>query len=234
MSTSMVLCENLIFIRRSSFHSHTHGLSLPQFTDSTRGTRRRRPLGLVHSTRPRRSWWQKFFDDDGNWLGLKDGDMVDLEESSSEEEDLSETQKFEAWKRRAEAILELREAQEDIRNQEGRRWEDWLVEGSTDSHSDSDWVAGSHTGDEGGDGGDLGGIIPDKGFVKSVRDLVLGREDDELLYEDRVFRYASFNSVCAFYIFICKFWFTFETYNLKIANLFLFCCCRLNFWLCCW
>lgn len=190
----MVLCENLIFIRRSSFHSHTHGLSLPQFTDSTRGTRRRRPLGLVHSTRPRRSWWQKFFDDDGNWLGLKDGDMVDLEESSSEEEDLSETQKFEAWKRRAEAILELREAQEDIRNQEGRRWEDWLVEGSTDSHSDSDWVAGSHTGDEGGDGGDLGGIIPDKGFVKSVRDLVLGREDDELLYEDRVFRYASFNS----------------------------------------
>ena len=131
--------------------------------------------------------------------------MVDLEESSSEEEDLSETQKFEAWKRRAEAILELREAQEDIRNQEGRRWEDWLVEGSTDSHSDSDWVAGSHTGDEGGDGGDLGGIIPDKGFVKSVRDLVLGREDDELLYEDRVFRYASFNSVCAFYIFICKF-----------------------------
>ncbi|KAJ9689166.1 hypothetical protein PVL29_014696 [Vitis rotundifolia] len=177
MSTSMVLCENLIFFRRSSFHSHTHGLSLPQFIDSTRGTRRRsrrRLLGLVHSTRPRRSWWQKFFDDDGNWLGLKDGDMVDLEESSSEEEDLSETQKFEAWKRRAEAILELREAQEDMRNQEGRRWEDWLVEGSTDSHSDSDWVAGS--------------------FVESVRDLVLGREDDELLYEDRVFRYASFNS----------------------------------------
>lgn len=130
--------------------------------------------------------------------------MVDLEESSSEEEDLSEAEKFEAWKSRAEAILELREAQEDIRNQESRRWEDWLVEGSPDSHSDSDWVAGREIGDEGGDGGGFGGIIPDKGFVESVRDLVLGREEDDLLYEDRVFRYASFNSVCAFYIFICK------------------------------
>lgn len=132
--------------------------------------------------------------------------MLDLEESSSEEEDLSDEEKFEAWKRRAEAILELREAQEDIRNQESRKWEDWLVEGSADSHSDSEWVGGSYTGDGGGNGGGFGGIISDKGFVDSVRDLVLGREDDDdLLYEDRVFRYASFNSVRSFYFFICKF-----------------------------
>ncbi|KAI6693785.1 hypothetical protein NL676_021495 [Syzygium grande] len=36
--------------------------------------------------------------------------------------------KFEAWKRRAEAIVEPREAQQDSRNEESRMWEDWLVD----------------------------------------------------------------------------------------------------------
>jgi hypothetical protein len=42
-------------------------------------------------------------------------------------------------------------------------------------------------------------LVPEKGFVESVRDLVFGREEEDLLYEDRVFRYASLNSVSEFH-----------------------------------
>ncbi|PPD90730.1 hypothetical protein GOBAR_DD12347 [Gossypium barbadense] len=52
------------------------------------------------------------------------GDMLS---DSEEDEELLGGGKFEAWKRRAEAIIELREAQEDMRNEESRRWEDWIV-----------------------------------------------------------------------------------------------------------
>ncbi|GFZ21621.1 CemA-like proton extrusion protein-like protein [Actinidia rufa] len=74
----------------------------------------------------KRSWWKKFFfNDEGNWLGLKDDDILEGEEfDGSSGQELSEGEKFEAWKRRAEAIIELREAQADLRNQENCRWED--------------------------------------------------------------------------------------------------------------
>ena len=67
------------------------------------------------------SWWQNFFfNDDGNWLGLRDDDMAEAEAEAEGEgertQELSEGDKFEAWKRRAEAIVELREAQEDRSN----------------------------------------------------------------------------------------------------------------------
>lgn len=144
----------------------------------------------------KRSWWKKFFfDDDGNWLGLKDEDMIAEEESVVDDDELSESEKFEAWRRRAEAIVELREAQEDMRNEENRRWEDWIVE---DPHS-STWVQepsndGMGQSDE-DFREDLADLIPGKGFTKSLSNFVLGNEDDDMLYEDRVFQYASFNSV---------------------------------------
>ena len=57
----------------------------------------------------RRSWWQRFFfddNDDGNWLGLREEDIVD---------EMSDEEKLETWKkRRAEVIVELREVQEEI------------------------------------------------------------------------------------------------------------------------
>lgn len=212
MSTSLVLCDNLIFINqnpcRKSLSLHTSSKFLLQLS-----SKRRRFCGFVpnakknsksHSKR-RRSWWQRFFfDDDGNWLGLKDDDMLEAEteaellESSSDEE-LSEGEKFEAWKRRAEAIVELREAQEEMLNEESRRWEDWIVD-------DNDHVNGSWWGQEvdgnRGTGGSMEDVrsdptdlIAEKGFVESVRDLVLGREEEDMLYEDRIFQYASLNSV---------------------------------------
>ncbi|WCJ34656.1 CemA-like proton extrusion protein-related [Euphorbia peplus] len=122
-------------------------------------------------------------------------------ESSSDEEELSEEQKFQAWKSRAEAIVELREAQEDMLNEESRRWEDWIVD-DVNRHSmdGSSWSQGSDgNGAIGGSGNDdvlsdPSDLVPEKGFVESVRDLVLGKEEDDLLYEDRIFRYASLNS----------------------------------------
>ncbi|GFZ09172.1 CemA-like proton extrusion protein-like protein [Actinidia rufa] len=126
----------------------------------------------------KRSWWKKFFfDDEGNWLGLKDEDILEEEESEgSSEEEVSEGEKFEAWKRRAEAIIELREAQADLRNQENRRWEDWLVDETNDVNSsswDQDWNdrPGKSREDALENPSEL---IPERGLVKSLRDFSLG------------------------------------------------------------
>ncbi|KAL0374659.1 UNVERIFIED_CONTAM: Chloroplast envelope membrane protein [Sesamum radiatum] len=204
MSTSMVLCQNLVLSKKSSsdnsFSSCNASCAVVQLCCG-----RRKSLGLVPNAKKRhskrRSWWQRFFfDEEGNWLGLRDEDMLDAFESeeSSGDDELSENEKFEAWKRRAEAIVELREAQEDVKNEESRRWEDWLVDETTDDVGNgASWFENSN-GSVGKPGYDVGEEITElfsgRGLVKSVRDLVLGREEDDILYEDRVFRYASFNS----------------------------------------
>ncbi|PSR85189.1 Kinesin-like protein [Actinidia chinensis var. chinensis] len=150
----------------------------------------------------KRSWWKKFFfDDEGNWLGLKDDDILEGEEfDGSSEQELSEGEKFEAWKRRAEAIIELREAQADLRNQENCRWEDWLVDETNDVNSSS-WENDRHGKSREDAQEDPSELILERGLVKSLRDLVLGTEDEDMLYEDRVFRYASINSVTSFALF---------------------------------
>ncbi|KAL0308349.1 UNVERIFIED_CONTAM: Chloroplast envelope membrane protein [Sesamum radiatum] len=204
MSTSMVLCQNLVLPKKSSsdnsFSSCNASYAVVQLCCG-----RRKSLGLIPNAKKRhskrRSWWQRFFfDEEGNWLGLKDEDMLDALESeaNSSDDELSENEKFEAWKRRAETIVELREAQEDVKNEESRRWEDWLVDETTDDVGNgASWFENSN-GSVGKPGNDVGEEITElfsgRGLVKSVRDLVLGREEDDILYEDRVFRYASFNS----------------------------------------
>uniref|UniRef100_A0A803ND94 Uncharacterized protein n=1 Tax=Chenopodium quinoa TaxID=63459 RepID=A0A803ND94_CHEQI len=72
--------------------------------------------------------------EDGNWLGLREEDLEEFEEESKIEvegsdkgERDSEKEKFEAWKNQAEALIELREAQEGIKNEENRNWDYWLV-----------------------------------------------------------------------------------------------------------
>ncbi|KAL5769084.1 hypothetical protein ACOSP7_015641 [Xanthoceras sorbifolium] len=205
MSTSIVLCDNLIFINQNQCRNSLSLHNSASFSIQLSGKKQRfggfipnakKNNGNNHS-KSKRSWWQRFFlDEDGNWFGLKDNDMIEEESDSSTDEELSENEKFEAWKRRAEAIVELREAQEDMRNEESRRWEDWIVDdhgnGSYSSWS-QDWDSGTG---EGKDDmlSDPSDLLPEKGLVESVRDLVLGREDNDILYEDRVFQYASLNS----------------------------------------
>ncbi|KAK9232746.1 hypothetical protein WN943_022994 [Citrus x changshan-huyou] len=204
MSTSMVLCDNLLFIdqnnkcrTRSSLFVHNSSSCLIQFSG-----KKQRLCGFIPNAKKgsgnkyskgKRSWWQRFFlDDDGNWFGLKDNDLIEEENDISSDGELSENEKFEAWKRRAEAIVELREAQQDMRNEENRRWEDWIMDDNHGNGADSSWSQDFGNGIW--EGNDLSELFPERGLVESVRDLVLGTEENDILYEDRVFRYASTNS----------------------------------------
>ncbi|KAF3634702.1 putative RNA pseudouridine synthase 3, mitochondrial-like isoform X1 [Capsicum annuum] len=178
-----------IFVHKNSITEVGFSWGRRKFYGSTPNAKKKK-----HSKK--KSWWRKFFlEDDGNWLGLKDEDMLDGLESEglgSDDDELSENEKFEAWKRRAEAIMELREAQAGIKNDENKRWEDWLVDGTVDFGNGSSWVQGDSEDSMQEDPSDL---IPGRGLVKSVRDMVLGKEEDDMLYEDRIFQYASFNSL---------------------------------------
>ena len=94
-------------------------------------------------------------------------------------QELSEGDKFEAWKRRAEAIVELREAQEDRRNQDYRKWEDWLLDGDGDGNgkdNTSSWEQGMKDYRE-NVRADSGDVPVEKGFVESARYLIFGRGD---------------------------------------------------------
>ncbi|KAI4353003.1 hypothetical protein L6164_007202 [Bauhinia variegata] len=117
-----------------------------------------------------------------------------LEGELESERELSEAEKFESWRQRAEAIIEIREAQEDTRNEGGRRWEDWLLD-STNKDSTSSWSPDWDKGIKESEDKVRVESADDKGLVESVRYLIFGREDDDdMLYEDRVFHYASLNS----------------------------------------
>lgn len=146
--------------------------------------------------------WQKFFsdDDDKSWFSWSAEDVLGVDGLGEEEHDenVPKDERIEAWKSRAEAIVELREAQEEARNEENRAWEDWLGEdASGDSHASS-WDQGL-----GGGGAeppievsdDPEVLMREKGIVEVIKDTI-AENDAELLFEDRVFRYASGRSVC--------------------------------------
>ncbi|KAJ0984125.1 hypothetical protein J5N97_002481 [Dioscorea zingiberensis] len=137
-----------------------------------------------------RPWWQRLFSDDHDWV---DWGADDVEESADAED---EDAKFLAWKKRAEAISELREAQEDARNAEGREWEDWLEPVSSASsppEQDWDWSGGTESSSQ-MSGDDPEDFRSDNSLVGAIKGFILGRDDDELLFEDRVFRFASRSS----------------------------------------
>ncbi|XP_028770159.1 chloroplast envelope membrane protein [Neltuma alba] len=201
MSTSIVLGDNLMFFKQKAVLNSMFLHDSSKFVIQLSG-KRSRLSGFVsnaekHNHSRKSSWWKKFFfDDDGNWLGLKDDDMVESESDISGTETISEGEKFEAWKRRAEAIIEIREAQEDRSNEEQRRWGDWLLDETNQDNSSSwsqDWGNETKESEE-KVLDDSNVVVPEKGLVESLRYMIFGGEDDDLLYEDRVFQYASSNS----------------------------------------
>lgn len=209
MSNSTFLSKILMFsnqsMSRESLNRHKSLYIVVQLSSGRRRIRGLTPHAKKNSHSGNKSWWQKFFfQDGGNWLGKEDEDMVEGEAFySSSEDELSEGEKFEEWKRRAEAIMELREAQEDMRNEENRSWEDWVVDETNDaSSSSSSWDGGDwndrHEKWREDVRADPSQMIPRRGLVEYVRDFVEGSEDEDMLYEDRVFRYASINSVSSF------------------------------------
>lgn len=209
MSSSLVLCHCLSFTSQHSVLASSSPTSLGynRFQSiSLWGERRKKLWRFVPSAekeeshtgnnKRRRSWWQRFFfDDDGNWLGLRDDEIVDETDELEKDDEMSDEEKFETWKRRAEAIVELREGQEEIGDNSvgdvSKKWEDWIVD-SDDSLVES-WSRGGDEGSE--DRSELDELtVPERGLVKMVRDMVLGVEEEDILYEDRVFRYASSKS----------------------------------------
>ncbi|CAD6209180.1 unnamed protein product [Miscanthus lutarioriparius] len=172
---------------------------------SSRRARRRHAAVFAKTRRRRRRpsewqrpWWRTFFadwnEDEESLAGFREDD--ELLEAIGADQELSENEKFEEWRRKAEAIVELREAQQDAMNTEARSWEDWTSGGGAGGASAN-----------GGGGGDWGGeaslldeitddpaeIVWDKGVIEAFRDTV---DDDyeDMLFEDRVFMYASTNS----------------------------------------
>ncbi|XP_010438087.1 PREDICTED: chloroplast envelope membrane protein [Camelina sativa] len=215
MSSSMVLCHCLSFNSQNPLPESYLRYKSCEPISLWGNKRRKRFWRFVPSAeknnnnshtgnnKRRRSWWQRFFfDDEGNWLGLRDDEIVDEASEVAKDDEMSDEEKFETWKRRAEAIVELREGQEEIvgnddvvngSNVSKKKWEDWIVD-SDDTLVES-WTRDS-AGSEGIDDNlELDELrIPDGGLVKMVRDMVLGAEEEDILYEDRVFRYASSKS----------------------------------------
>ncbi|KAF7095826.1 hypothetical protein CFC21_097895 [Triticum aestivum] len=136
-------------------------------------------------------WWKAWFsdwnDEEESLAGWREDD--ELLQQVVSNEDLSEDDKFQTWKSKAEAIVDLREAQQGAENAEGRSWEDWIGWGSTSG--DGDWGGGGSLSDQITD--DPTEIVRDKGIAEAFRDS--NDEDyNDMLFEDRVFLYASTKS----------------------------------------
>jgi hypothetical protein len=120
---------------------------------------------------------------------LAGGRMMICEEIGNYNE-MMENEKFETWKRKAEAIVELREAQQDAVNAEERSWEDWITGASTSRGGD--WGGDVSVSDQISD--NPAEIVKDKSFIESFRDST-DEDYEDMLFEDQVFIYASTNSV---------------------------------------
>ncbi|CAN6306826.1 unnamed protein product [Urochloa humidicola] len=141
-----------------------------------------------------RPWWKTLFsiwNDDEESLGAWRVDDELFEEIAGDQE-LSENEKFETWRRKAEAIVELREAQQDAMNAEERSWEDWISGAITSGGGGGgDWDVDVGVLDQITD--DPAEIVKDKSVIEVFRDLT-DEDYDDMLFEDRVFMYASTNS----------------------------------------
>ncbi|WVZ55116.1 hypothetical protein U9M48_005819 [Paspalum notatum var. saurae] len=150
--------------------------------------RRRRPM----PRKWQRPWWKTFFTDwnadDESLAAWREEDEL-FEEIGSDQQ-LSENEKFETWKRKAEAIVELRQAQQDAMDAEERSWEDWIGGGT--SSGGGDWGGEVSLSDQITD--DPAEIVRDKSVIEVFRGSI-DEDYDDMLFEDRVFMYASANSL---------------------------------------
>uniref|UniRef100_A0A1D1YPU7 Chloroplast envelope membrane protein n=1 Tax=Anthurium amnicola TaxID=1678845 RepID=A0A1D1YPU7_9ARAE len=205
MSTSVILSDSFAHLGRVAGKRDplSRDSAIPMLLPTA--LKRKQHLKLVPSAKGsggsrKRSWWQKLFSDDDadSWFSVSESDLLqDIQDINQDSDGKpSEEEKFEAWRKRAEAITDLREAQEDARNSDSRVWEDWLVHNSPGDNASS-W------GQEWDDGVQKNGAEisddPDKpvsgdGFVGAIKDLILRNSDLDMLFEDRVFQYASTSS----------------------------------------
>ncbi|KAJ1299170.1 hypothetical protein BS78_01G511500 [Paspalum vaginatum] len=166
-------------------------------SDSQRRRRAKRLVVVFAKKRRRqprkwqRPWWKTFFADwnaDDESLAAWREEDESFEEIGSDQQ-LSENEKFETWKRKAEAIVELREVQQDAMNAEERSWEDWIGGGSLSGGGG--WAGEVSLSDQITD--DPAEIVRDKSVIEVFRGSI-DEDYDDMLFEDRVFMYASTNS----------------------------------------
>lgn len=166
---------------------------------SRRRARRRHAVVFAKRRRRRlskwqRPWWKTFFsdwnEDDESLAGWREEDEL-LEEIGANQE-LSDNEKFKVWRSKAEAIVEMREAQQDAMNAEERSWEDWISGGGTSgTGGGGDWNREDSLLDQITD--DPSEIVRDKSIIRIFRDSI-NEDYEDMLFEDRVFMYASTNS----------------------------------------
>lgn len=171
---------------------------------SRRRARRRHAVVFAKRRRRRlskwqRPWWKTFFsdwnEDDESLAGWREEDEL-LEEIGANQE-LSDNEKFKVWRSKAEAIVEMREAQQDAMNAEERSWEDWISGGGTSgTGGGGDWNREDSLLDQITD--DPAEIVRDKSIIRIFRDSI-NEDYEDMLFEDRVFMYASTNSVRSFF-----------------------------------
>lgn len=146
------------------------------------------------------SWPQDNYDE------FDDGETVDDDNDEDWCEDdidrmLDDDARFEAWKRRTDALSELREYQKLGRDPDNTDWEDWLDgswgdKGSDSGVKDSGWYS-SQSDWEKGELPRSAPKMPERGMNRTIKELffrIFEREEevlDDLAFEDRVFRYTS-------------------------------------------
>ncbi|CAK9198510.1 unnamed protein product [Sphagnum troendelagicum] len=152
---------------------------------------------------------------------LSDAELdFDLMEEEEEEADMDEIDmmieddaKFEAWKSRRDVLNELREFQETGRDPDGLEWEDWLDDswrngtedgvGGKDGVGEKKKIPGVDEWWDAAPEWEKGGVPrdapprPERGMKRTVKEIFLRifeREEeveDDLQFEDRIFRYTS-------------------------------------------
>ena len=205
MSTLSTLAPDFLHLRFLFHHDSTASPRTISAAFQLKKRRRRRRLRVVpHASgsggnsqkkKKKKTWWEKLFyeEDADSWFGANEKNALDDVRGESET-DPSEEEKFEAWRKRAEVITELRETQEVAESLDnGRAWEDWLLEESSPGvETSSSWVYDLR------EEPDVAGGAPrssEEQFVGTVKNFLFRSYDDELLFEDKVFRYASNRSV---------------------------------------
>lgn len=175
---------------------HRRVCTCKMFDVCSQQRRRARHLVGFAKKRRRRSkrqqpWWKEWFsdwnDEEYNLAGLREDN--ELFQEVVNDEDLLENEKFEMWKSKAEAIVELREAQMDAENAEGRSWEDWI--GWSSTTGGGDWGGAGSLSDQISD--DPTEIVRDKGIIETFKNSI-DEDYNDMLFEDQVFIYASTNS----------------------------------------
>ncbi|BFI31960.1 hypothetical protein MPTK2_4g01270 [Marchantia polymorpha subsp. ruderalis] len=142
------------------------------------------------------------FEDEADFISNINGDNGEIDPDPDEVDRLlSDDRKFFSWQQKREAIDELREYQETERDPDSRDWEDWLDESWSDPITagrgkDGGWYTPQSEWEKEGVPRDAP-KKPERGMNRTIKELLLRifenqeEVEDDLNFEERVFRFTS-------------------------------------------